>query len=41
MVAKKRNALLALHAMLREGKGEKHYLALVEAIGSTTASTSS
>ena len=30
MVAKKRNALLALHAMLREGKGEKHYLALVE-----------
>ncbi len=30
MVAKKRSALLALHAMLREGKGGKHYLALVE-----------
>lgn len=30
MVAKKRGALLALHAMLREGKGDKHYLALVE-----------
>ncbi|MBO1111982.1 RluA family pseudouridine synthase [Bordetella petrii] len=30
MIAKKRNALLALHAMLREGKGDKHYLALVE-----------
>jgi len=30
MVAKKRNALLALHAMLREGRGDKHYLALVE-----------
>jgi len=30
MVAKKRSALLALHAMLREGCGEKHYLALVE-----------
>ncbi|MDH2049112.1 RluA family pseudouridine synthase [Achromobacter marplatensis] len=30
MVAKKRSALLALHAMLREGKGDKHYLALVE-----------
>jgi 23S rRNA pseudouridine955/2504/2580 synthase len=30
MVAKKRSALLALHAMLREGKGDKHYFALVE-----------
>ncbi|WP_415790385.1 RluA family pseudouridine synthase [Bordetella tumulicola] len=30
MIAKKRNALLALHAMLREGKGDKHYFALVE-----------
>src|SRR3546814_16627373 len=30
MIAKKRSALLALHAMLREGKGDKHYLALVE-----------
>lgn len=30
MVGKKRNALLALHAMLREGRGDKHYLALVE-----------
>jgi 23S rRNA pseudouridine955/2504/2580 synthase len=30
MIAKKRNALLALHAMLREGKGDKHYYALVE-----------
>lgn len=30
MVAKKRSALLALHAMLREGKGGKHYYALVE-----------
>ncbi|ETH07900.1 RluA family pseudouridine synthase [Bordetella pertussis] len=30
MLAKKRSALLALHAMLREGKGDKHYLALVE-----------
>lgn len=30
MVAKKRSTLLALHAMLREGKGDKHYLALVE-----------
>jgi len=30
MVAKKRSALLALHAMLREGKGNKHYYALVE-----------
>ncbi|MCJ9710862.1 RluA family pseudouridine synthase, partial [Bordetella hinzii] len=30
MVAKKRSALLALHAMLREGKGGKRYLALVE-----------
>lgn len=30
MVAKKRSALLALHAMLREGKGGKHYFALVE-----------
>ena len=29
MVAK-RSALPALHAMLREGKGDKHYLALVE-----------
>lgn len=30
MVGKKRSALLALHAMLREGRGDKHYLALVE-----------
>lgn len=30
MIAKKRSALLALHAMLREGKGDKHYYALVE-----------
>jgi len=30
MVAKKRNALLALHAMLREGGGRKHYYALVQ-----------
>lgn len=30
MVAKKRSALLALHAMLREGKGSKRYLALVQ-----------
>ncbi|WP_019936264.1 RluA family pseudouridine synthase [Bordetella sp. FB-8] len=30
MVAKKRSALLALHAMLREGRGDKHYYALVE-----------
>lgn len=30
MVAKKRNALVALHAMLREGLGGKHYFALVE-----------
>ncbi len=30
MVAKKRSALLALHAMLREGGGRKHYYALVE-----------
>lgn len=30
MVAKKRAALLALHAMLREGRGDKHYYALVE-----------
>jgi len=30
MIAKKRSALLALHAMLREGRGDKHYLALVE-----------
>ncbi|MFU2051089.1 RluA family pseudouridine synthase [Bordetella hinzii] len=30
MVAKKRSALLALHAVLREGKGGKRYLALVE-----------
>lgn len=30
MVAKKRSALLALHAMLREGRGNKHYYALVE-----------
>ncbi|WP_183007424.1 RluA family pseudouridine synthase [Achromobacter sp. UMC71] len=30
MVAKKRSALLALHAMLREGRSDKHYLALVE-----------
>jgi 23S rRNA pseudouridine955/2504/2580 synthase len=32
MVAKKRNVLLALHAMLREGRGEKYYLALVEGV---------
>ena len=30
MIAKKRNALLALHAMSQEGRGDKHYLALVE-----------
>jgi 23S rRNA pseudouridine955/2504/2580 synthase len=30
MIAKKRAALLALHAMLREGKGDKRYYALVE-----------
>ena len=30
MVAKRRSALLALHAMLREGGGRKHYYALVE-----------
>lgn len=30
MVAKKRNALLALHAMLRDGGGRKHYYALVQ-----------
>ncbi|AZY48605.1 RluA family pseudouridine synthase [Bordetella avium] len=30
MIAKKRSALLALHAMLREGRGSKRYLALVE-----------
>ena len=30
MVAKKRSALLALHAMLREGRSDKHYYALVE-----------
>jgi 23S rRNA pseudouridine955/2504/2580 synthase len=30
MIAKKRSALLALHTMLRESRGEKHYLALVE-----------
>ena len=30
MVAKKRSALLALHAMLREGRSDKHYFALVE-----------
>jgi len=29
MLAKRRSALLALHAMLREGRGRKHYLALV------------
>lgn len=29
MVAKRRQALLALHQMMREGKGRKHYLALV------------
>jgi len=29
MLAKNRRALLALHAMLREGRGRKHYLALV------------
>jgi len=29
MIAKKRSALVALHDMLREGKGRKHYLALV------------
>jgi len=29
MLAKKRSALLALHRMLREGEGSKHYLALV------------
>jgi 23S rRNA pseudouridine955/2504/2580 synthase len=29
MVAKRRKALLALHEMMREGKGRKHYLALV------------
>lgn len=29
MIAKTRKALLALHDMLREGKGRKHYLALV------------
>lgn len=29
MVAKKRNALLALHGMLREGEGSKRYYALV------------
>jgi len=30
MLAKSRKALLGLHAMLREGAGRKHYLALVE-----------
>ncbi|SAI35789.1 ribosomal large subunit pseudouridine synthase C [Bordetella ansorpii] len=30
MVGKKRNALLALHAMLREGGARKHYYALVQ-----------
>ncbi len=30
MIAKKRSALVALHDMLREGKGRKHYLALVK-----------
>ena len=30
MLAKNRRALLALHEMLREGKGQKHYYALVE-----------
>ena len=30
MVGKKRNALLALHAMLREGGAHKHYYALVQ-----------
>jgi len=29
MLAKRRASLLALHAMLREGRGRKHYLALV------------
>jgi 23S rRNA pseudouridine955/2504/2580 synthase len=29
MIAKKRKALVALHAMMREGLGRKHYLALV------------
>jgi 23S rRNA pseudouridine955/2504/2580 synthase len=29
IIAKKRKALLALHDMMREGKGRKHYLALV------------
>lgn len=30
MLAKRRNALVKLHAMMREGKVNKHYLALVE-----------
>jgi 23S rRNA pseudouridine955/2504/2580 synthase len=30
MIAKQRKALVRLHAMLREGGGDKHYLALVE-----------
>ncbi|WP_156513515.1 RluA family pseudouridine synthase [Bordetella ansorpii] len=30
MVGKKRNALLALHAMLRDGGAQKHYYALVQ-----------
>jgi len=30
MLAKSRKALLGLHAMLREGAGSKHYLALIE-----------
>lgn len=30
MIAKKRSSLVALHQMLREGKGRKHYLALVK-----------
>ncbi|WP_370635966.1 RluA family pseudouridine synthase [Paralcaligenes sp. KSB-10] len=29
MIAKKRSALVALHQMMREGRGRKHYLALV------------
>lgn len=29
LIAKKRNALLGLHDMFREGRGSKHYLALV------------
>ena len=41
MVAKKRNALLALHAMLREGQGRSTTWRWWRATGSTTASTSS